>query len=76
MKSGLFIAANRGAKVKEMIRKGTGTGRVTYLGAAKPDDPVFKEGWTVSIVPQSRWQSPKPLDSKLDKVVETDEQED
>jgi hypothetical protein len=35
---------------------GTGTGKVTSRGAAKPDDPVFNEGWLITL-PQSdsRW---------------------
>jgi len=39
------------------VKKTTGTqtkkAGLTWLGTAKPDDPVFKEGWTVSFQPQS-----------------------
>jgi hypothetical protein len=38
----------------------------TWLGPAKPDDPVFKEGWTVSIAPQSKQKPPKPSGSTPD----------
>jgi hypothetical protein len=55
---------------------GTGTGKVTWLGSAKPDDPVFKEGWSISIVPQSRQKSPEPSSSTLDKIdAEADKSE-
>ena len=51
-----------------MIGKGMGTGKVTYRGLLPPDDPIFKEGWTVSIVPQPRQRSAMPLDSALEEA--------
>jgi hypothetical protein len=41
-----------------MIGKVTGAGKVIWEGPAEPDDPVFKEGWTVSMMPPSQQQPP------------------
>lgn len=57
-----------------MIGKGTGTGRVTWLGPAKPDDPVFNEGWSISTQPSSRRKSSVPPSSTPGKIdAEADE---
>jgi hypothetical protein len=62
--------------VKGLIGKGTGTGKVISEGAAKPDDPVFMEGWSIHIGPPSgqMWSEASP--STPDKIdAEADESE-
>ena len=46
-------------------------GSYTYLGPAKPDDPIWKEGWTVTMWPGSCQQSPEPSDNPMDEADES-----
>jgi hypothetical protein len=66
--SGIFCAAKSRWKVKKATGTQTGKAGNTHLGAAKPDDPVFKEGWTVTMWPGVWQQSPKPSDSTQGKT--------
>jgi hypothetical protein len=56
----LFYCRRTRCSVKELIGKGTGTGKVISRGLLPPDDPVFKEGWSVMMWPGSWRQSPEP----------------
>ena len=53
-----------------MIGKGKGTGRVTWLGPAKPDDPIFKEGWSIHV--GGLLGQTEPLNSKPDEADESE----
>jgi hypothetical protein len=53
---------------QEMTKKGTGTGKVTWLGLRNRPIRFFKEGWTVSIGAGARLQSPKPSGSAPDEA--------
>ena len=55
--------------MQKMTGTGTGTGKVIHRGLAKPDDPVFKEGWTVTL-PQSGRRSSTPSSSTPAKTLE------
>jgi hypothetical protein len=46
--------------VKEIVGKGTGTGRVISEGLAKADDPIWTEGWSIHIGPFSGQSSDAP----------------
>ena len=62
--------------MKKPIEKQTKKAGLTWLGPAKPDDPVFKEGWLITL-PLSGRRSLKPSKSTPDKAdVEADESED
>lgn len=61
--------------MQKMIGKGTGTGKVTSLGSAKSDDPVFKEGWSVTTQPQSVQTSPEPPSNSTDEDDDPDDSE-
>jgi hypothetical protein len=52
-------------KEKTGLPKGTGTGKVTFRGLLQPDDPIYKEGWTVTL-PQSGKRSSTPSNSTPD----------
>jgi hypothetical protein len=40
--------------MQEMIGKGTGPGKAIHRGLAKSDDPILKEGWTITLHPSGR----------------------
>lgn len=63
--------------MQETTGKQTKKPGLTWLGAAKPDDPIFKEGWSVSVGLGLWQQPPESSDSTTDEVdEEADESED
>jgi hypothetical protein len=50
----------------------SGSGKLTYRGFAKPDDPIYKEGWSIHIGPllgSEPAQSPNPAQATLGETV-------
>jgi hypothetical protein len=74
-KSASLVHVCRWEREQDMTEKfkGTGTGRVIWEGTAKPDDPVFKEGWSIHIGPPSGQRRPDAPPRKNDEVIDAGE---
>jgi hypothetical protein len=70
-----FLCRRSRYNVKK-IGKQMKTGGLTWLGSTKPDDPVFKESWSVSIQPQSSRRLSMPSGNTSNEAdAEADESE-